>query len=115
MCDCQGVEIGSYKNQVELKTPKHMLEKGNIGCLEFRPTTCIDKCLVEEIKHLWSLGITTTGCCCGHNKMDGYIGVAKEDIQKMKKLGYETQYNPFRPDAEDTFYPKSIERVKNNE
>jgi hypothetical protein len=26
----------------------------------------IDECIVELLKWIWSKGIITTGCCCGH-------------------------------------------------
>lgn len=68
----------------------------------------IDPCLFFEIKTLWNRGIVTTGCCCGHNIGFAYIGVEEEFIPKMKELGYEVQYNPMRPNDEDSFKPKSL-------
>ena len=67
----------------------------------------IDKCLLPEIINLWELGIKTTGCCCGHNKLKPFINVAPEYIEKMKSLGYKVQFNPHNPDREDTFFPKT--------
>lgn len=72
----------------------------------------IDDCLVDEIKSLWDIGIHTRGCCCGHNKLDGYIEVERTDIPKMINLGYEI-YKGKKinyPDTYmyfDTFVPKS--------
>jgi len=77
MCDCINVKMDSYDNQITLKMPNGEL----MG---------IDKCIAEEIKHLWSLKISTNGCCCGHNIKKGYIGVDDKDIEFMKKLGYKT-------------------------
>ena len=74
-CSCKDVEIGSYANQIELPTPKHMLDLGQLGCLSFRPTTCVDRCIAPVVQALWALGVVTTGCCCGHNVRDGYIGI----------------------------------------
>ncbi len=74
-CSCVDVEFGSYDNQIELPTPAHMLALSSLGCLEFRPTTCVDACLSSLIQALWSRKVVTTGCCCGHNKLNGYIGV----------------------------------------
>lgn len=31
-------------------------------------TVCVDSCIVDVIKHLWSKGWQTLGCCCGHGK-----------------------------------------------
>lgn len=107
MCDCVNVEIGSYANQVELPRPQHMM--GDRDSLQ-EWTICIDKCLVDEIKALWAAGIWTTGCCCGHNKLNGYIGVINDDIPIMKAMGYVVAPNDSRPQPcfdEDSFYPKS--------
>jgi len=98
MCNCKNIEIGSYDNTVALKAPDWSSKN----------TICVDLCLKEEILHLWSIGIRTTGCCCGHNKVEGFIGVIDVDIPKMKELGYQVQYNSCRPNDEDSFKPKSI-------
>lgn len=68
----------------------------------------IDKCLLPEILQLWEMGIKTTGCCCGHGKIEPFIGVDFDDIQKMKDLGYKVYHNECRPDDEDSFVPKTI-------
>jgi len=74
-CSCApSVECGSYDNQVELQTPEFMRGK-TIGCFEIRDITCVDACLVEVVQALWGLKVFTTGCCCGHNKQDGYVGI----------------------------------------
>ena len=99
MCQCVNVEFGSYDNQVMLNAPSW-------SSYEF---ICVDKCLEEEVRRLWVLGIKTTGCCCGHNKLDSYIGVWDEDIPKMKEIGYSVAYNPCRPTDQDSFISKSIE------
>ena len=67
----------------------------------------IDKCLLPEILSLWEMGIKTTGCCCGHGKQKPFIGVTKDNIQRMKDLGYKIQFNYCRPGAEDSFVPKT--------
>lgn len=71
-------------------------------------TVSIDKCLLPEILELWEMGIKTTGCCCGHGKLEPFIGVDFDDIQKMKDLGYEVYYNEHRPNDEDSFVPKTV-------
>lgn len=100
-CYCQNVEVGSYDNQVELPRPPHMPAPANAAT-----TICIDACLEDEIQALWQRGITTTGCCCGHNRLPGYIGVIDADIPIMKALGYRVRPNECRPHHEDSFYPK---------
>jgi len=106
MCDCKNVKIGSYDNQIELKIPNNIKLEYNNPKKEKRETVCIDKCLVDEIKYLWNIGIRTTGCCCGHNIQQGYIGVIDKDISQMKNLGYTVAHNTCRPNDEDSFVPK---------
>ena len=60
----------------------------------------IDGCLWQEIKYLHSLGIETTGCCCGrHIDCDSltsaFIQVKNEHIDKMVELGYIKHINNF--------------------
>lgn len=74
-------------------------------------TVAIDKCLLPEVVSLWERGIKTTGCCCGHDKVEcqpPFIGVREEYIPQMKELGYQVQFNPCRPDGEDSFIPKTV-------
>lgn len=101
MCNCKDVEIGSYKNQVVLNRPDHMKGREEGSCSN---QICVDACIEDEIQLLWALGIITTGCCCGHNKQTGYIGVTSECIPKMKELGYMVYFNPTRPNDEDSFH-----------
>lgn len=74
-CACQNVTIGGYENQVVLPTPQFMQDIGSIGCLTFRDTTCIDRCIAPLVQALWERGVVTTGACCWHNIRDGYIGI----------------------------------------
>lgn len=101
MCDCKNIEFGSYGNQIALPYPPH-IKKGN-------GWAAIDRCLLSEILELWFTGITTTGCCCGHNKQAPFIGVIDRDIPEMKRLGYKVQHNPMRPGDEDTFTAKTVD------
>lgn len=114
MCNCKNILPQSYDNQVELPRPLHMAERVEGSASD---TICIDRCLSEEIKQLWSLGIITTGCCCGHNNENvfPYIGVIDECIEVMKELGYAVQTNPLYPEREDSFIPKTIERIEDQE
>ena len=104
MCKCVNVKMGSYDNQVVLQRPKHM--KGRTEGTR-SSTICVDRCIAEEVKCLWSYGIRTTGCCCGHNIMGGYIGVIEKDIEFMKKSGYRVSINPQDLSDEKNFIPKS--------
>jgi hypothetical protein len=92
-CDCKDVGIGSYRNQITVKTPDHTLKHGGCGCMTFRSTTCLDRCIAEEIKSLWCQGVVTTGSCCGHNKREGYIGVIPEHSGIMLAMGYQKESN----------------------
>lgn len=106
MCSCVDIEIGSYNNQVEVfDLPEHM--KAYSSKYSNAKSICIDKCLQEEIINLWLLGITTTGCCCGHNKLSGYIGVIESDIIYMKQMGYKVLKNELRPNDQDSFIPNT--------
>jgi hypothetical protein len=85
LCTCENVEVGSHSNQVELPRPPHM-DGRTEGILS--ATICIDACIADEVKQLWCFGVHTTGCCCGHHKVQPYIGVIPEDVELMKNLGY---------------------------
>ena len=69
-------------------------------------TVAVDTCIIDEIKHLWSLGIVTLGCCCGHNKIQSMVNVADRNIQQMLDMGYVQNH----PDLsrKDTFRLKSV-------
>jgi len=91
MCNCVNVKIGSYDNQVELPRPIHMMgrHEGTSSA-----TICIDRCIAKEVQFLWSLGIVTTGCCCGHNVLDGYIGILYEERRKYMSEVVKTNIKP---------------------
>lgn len=97
MCKCNNIEFGSYGNQIWVHAPAHMPKENGY---------CLDRCVAEEVMQLWMKGITTTGCCCGHNKSEGFIGVIDSDIKRMKELGYEVHFNQSRPNDDDSFKPK---------
>ncbi len=111
MCQCHNVEIGTYNNQVILKAPDNIKIFANSPDRERKYTVGVDNCIAEEIKFLWDKGIRTTGCCCGHNKYLGYIGVVNKDIDKMLELGYVVQLNFCGLNnlhRLDSFTPKSV-------
>lgn len=109
MCNCKNATIGGYENQVAVYPPKFVSDYF-IGdpCSSPKERIPIDACLVSEVRSLWSMGIVTTGCCCGHNINPPYIGVIYEHIEKMKALGYEVAFNQSRPNDEDSFTPKTL-------
>lgn len=98
-CQCVSVEVGSYDNQIWVHSPDHMQKENGY---------CLDRCVAEEVMQLWMKGITTTGCCCGHNKKEPFIGVIDADIPRMKLMGYEVAPNKNRPMDEDSFYPNDL-------
>jgi len=109
MCDCKPDEkVNTYKNQVtipKIDMPNHMQQ------YIVRDAVCLDRCLLWEIFKLWSYGITTTGCCCGHNVENGFIGVIDSDVPVMFRLGYARRYNPNHDGIQADFYPKSIDKI----
>lgn len=55
----------------------------------FKQEVTMDACISYEVWKLWKKGIRTTGCCCGHGRLLGFIEVVEEDIPKMEALGYQ--------------------------
>lgn len=99
---CRDIEVGTYACSQSIMPPF----KTGFPDKKYRHVS-IDRCLINEVTHLWELGVKTTGCCCGHGKHSPFIGVEFACIDKMKKLGYKVQPNPWRPGDEDSFYPKT--------
>ena len=99
-CKCKNVEFGSYDNQIEVARPDFVY-----GTSE---TVCLDRCIADEVIHLWEIGISTTGCCCGHGVLEPYIGVVDGDIEKMKNMGYKKRINSMDETREDSFLPKGF-------
>lgn len=94
-CKCVNIKQSTYDRQIWMHAPSHMPKDNGY---------CIDLCIAQEIAQLWMKGITTTGCCCGHNEVDGYIGVEEKDIDKMIAIGYKEQEHP--NGQLGYFYPK---------
>lgn len=95
--NCTDILFGSFACAIKIKLPY----KDRF--------VLIDKCLLEEIKYLWDIGIKTTGNCCGHGRVPPCIGVFDDYIDIMYKIGYK---NTYRPDDiyhkyNDLFIPKS--------
>ena len=109
MCKCKNIEIGSHDANIPIEMPDfindYMVKRRG---KRSHKILMIDKCIAGEILTLWKHGIITTGCCCGHNKIQPYIGVIFEDISAMKSMDYQVQHNQSRPGDEDSFCPKFI-------
>lgn len=107
-CKCVEVEMGSYANTVLLDYPESMkqyrLNRIQAGCQSEKIQ--VDACIAEEIKDLWSKGVITMGCCCGHNKQQSMVNVDENSIKKMLALGY-IQNHP-NPERKDTFRLKTV-------
>jgi len=100
-CTCKNVGMGEHTNALFVPPPDYF-NSAKAGYW-------IDKCIFHEVMILWSIGVVTTGCCCGHNKPSEpgrpYIGVENQFIPFMKDLGYAVHYNHSRPGDEDSFTP----------
>jgi hypothetical protein len=106
-CGCVNVEMGTYANTVLLDYPECMqhYRKKRIQAGYQAEKIQVDACIAEEIKDLWSKGVITMGCCCGHNKQQSMVNVDENSIKKMLALGY-IQNHP-DPERKDTFRLKT--------
>ena len=100
MCKCKNIAVGSYDRQTSMK--HNFTTNRRAG-----DWVCVDTCLVQEIAELWHLGIKTIECCCGHNKVQGYIAVDEKHIKQMKDLDYKTAVRKDGIIREEIFYPKT--------
>lgn len=78
-----------FARQVVLELPDGSGDKARRLREGLSPDVCVDPCIVGAIKDLWRQGIETTGCCCGHNDMRGWVSVHEKDYVRMFELGYE--------------------------
>ncbi len=111
-CACNNIDFQTYDNTILLGYYEIMRQYRNNRAKAGLPENGIDvdRCLADEIIDLWKAGIRTYGCCCGHNKIQGYINVDEEDFSKAQALGYEKYVFPNDPSRDDTIIPKSIGR-----
>lgn len=105
--NCSDIGFGTYNCAYNIMLPWLVSDPCNPEAPPASHTIAVDKCLLPEVLGLWELGIKTTGCCCGHGKQAPFIGVCESDIEKMKSMRYEVVGNPCRPNAEDSFLPKT--------
>lgn len=50
-----------------------------------RRTAPIDKCIFEPIQALWSAGVSTLGCCCGHGEESPSV-VLSDGVTEIDKV-----------------------------
>lgn len=109
MCKCVNItpqNEEAYAQMILVDPPEHMREYkkrkiANSGTGQI----CVDPCIFEEIKYLWSLGITTYGSCCGHNTHESMVNVHDKDIDLMLSLGYVQNHRDL--ERKNTFRLKS--------
>lgn len=84
MCDCISYNRPDLcprdgRPEVVLPTPPHIDDRPN--------GICVDACIADAIQMLWSHGISTGGCCCGHNRANPSVVIReREDAARVKKL-----------------------------
>lgn len=104
--NCQVAMVFPPKNFLKMNT-----QTGSKSKIEYKNYPIgIDSCIVDEIRELWSKGIRTCGCCCGHGYNLGYIEVEDEDIEKMEQMGYCHYIYPKMfggVDRKEAFIPKT--------
>ncbi len=77
-----------YPRQLVVELPEWSPERKRRIREGLSSGVCIDVCIVHLIKELWDKGVETTGCCCGHNTMNAWVGVHQAWYIDMFKLGY---------------------------
>ncbi|MBD5112108.1 MAG: hypothetical protein HDT42_06165 [Ruminococcaceae bacterium] len=104
-----------YNCRKKILIPPKGLIKYN--CFDkFKERVAVDECLADEIENLWDNGIKTTGCCCGHGRLLGYIGVTEDSIPIMEKMGYVHHINESEFGGiirKDEFIPKTYGHIYN--
>jgi hypothetical protein len=115
MCDCIGVEMGSFTNTVLMGYYPVMRQyrDNRVAAGLSGDGIPIDRCLVDEVVSLWKADIRTYGNCCGHN-ITGcrpFINIDEDDMPKALALGYEIYTFPNDPNRRDTIVPKSVQTV----
>lgn len=62
MCDCNSYNMGDGSG-----VPEVILNPPDVGLADGKASVCVDACIAGAISHLWSLGLATLNCCCGHS------------------------------------------------
>ena len=95
MCNCHSynADTGSAAETI-LHKPEYLFGSTS------RSEVSIDACIVDVIKHLWNNGITTHGCCCGHNKnkpsviiQDSCVSEYSERVRSLIKQVDEREFS----------------------
>ena len=73
-----------YNCEKEILYPPKKFIPYNSTPGEYKESIRVDKCIAKEIEHLWSLGVVTLGCCCGHGRHLGFINVDEKSVPLMK-------------------------------
>lgn len=120
-------DLSNICRMVRIQCPKNFI-RFNSNENKYKTEITVDSCLKDEIIFLWSMGVKTAGCCCGHGIKNGFINVFDESIGMMYKLGYElydweyaykdsAERPEFSYERYDTFKPKSkcLKSMKENE
>ena len=99
---CGGVEFGVGKNKVKIQIPDSWETNKKSRIIS------VDVCMVVDLKNLWDKGIRTVECCCGHNRVDGYIAVDDKSIPLMLEMGYKNITK--KQERKDLFIYPMVER-----
>jgi hypothetical protein len=102
-----------YNCGIKRLYPPHNFIHYNLGS-GYKNEIDIDECLEEEILDLWSKGIKTMGCCCGHGLRLGFIQVEDDCIEEMLKLGYQNYIYDDEfggKERKDAFIPKTTKHI----
>lgn len=57
-----------------------------------RKCFALDACIVPAVEALWSLGIRTTGCCCGHGSGHGVVSIEVPNGGDIGRRDRQTRY-----------------------
>lgn len=84
MCDCVSYNrpdlcVSDGRREVILQAPPHIKGKPH--------GICVDACIADAIRMLWSHEVITTGCCCGHNLYNPSVIIdGSEDPSYVRSL-----------------------------
>lgn len=101
-CTCRNVDFGTYEAAEVVDIPAHMADYRRARARDgLGPRIVVDRCILPEIRWLWSWGVRTYGSCCGHQKLPPMVCVHDDDAPLMRSLGYHNYAK--MPDRIDVF------------